>query len=133
MAMVMADRTQIQVNGPTGHHRVRRHHPEWSCIHIPEHISYFSRHSMDRLFIHEKVIWDVRDRYSKVFQSSFNRSQQAKGDGPDLHVSIRTGPLRGQVNRLGPGFAGRTEHVARDRSQDRDHRPLHRGAEVEGF
>lgn len=54
---------------------------KWSYIHIPEHISYFSRHSMDRLFLAEKNTRVAADRYVKIFQSSFNSPQQREGEG----------------------------------------------------
>ena len=54
---------------------------KWSYIHIPEHISYFSRYSMDRIFLSEKNTRVPGSRYAKVFQSSFNNPQQTEGEG----------------------------------------------------
>jgi 2-polyprenyl-3-methyl-5-hydroxy-6-metoxy-1,4-benzoquinol methylase len=57
----------------------KRDGAQWSYIHIPAHISYFSRLSMDKLALVQAG--DLRDIFKKVFQSSFNAPEQAEGEG----------------------------------------------------
>lgn len=57
----------------------KRDGARWSYIHIPAHISYFSRLSMDKLALTQAG--GGRDRFEKVFQSSFNNPQQTEGEG----------------------------------------------------
>ena len=57
----------------------RNHRALWSYIHIPAHISYFSRLSVDALFL-QKASMQVR-RFQKIFQSTFPSPQQHEGEG----------------------------------------------------
>ncbi len=57
----------------------RRQRALWSYIHIPAHISYFSRLSMDMLFVGKVRL--PTGRFEKVFQCSFPASGQEEGEG----------------------------------------------------
>jgi len=57
----------------------RKYRALWSYIHIPMHISYFSRFSMNALFL-SKVHLRGR-RFEKVFQTSFPPQGQDEGEG----------------------------------------------------
>lgn len=55
--------------------------PMWDYLHIPNHISYFSRFSIDKVFS-EKIYMDGTEyKFKKVFQSSFNSPRQIEGEG----------------------------------------------------
>ena len=73
---------------------------QWSYIHIPAHISYFSRLSMDKLALSQAG--SPRDRLEKVFQSSFNAPQQVEGEGlTSMYRLVRPrNPLRWNWSRL---------------------------------
>jgi 2-polyprenyl-3-methyl-5-hydroxy-6-metoxy-1,4-benzoquinol methylase len=57
----------------------RRQMPLWSYLHIPAHISYFSRFSMDALILQKARF--ARGHFEKIFQTSFPAPTQEEGEG----------------------------------------------------
>lgn len=57
----------------------RRDGALWSFIHIPAHVSYFSRFSMDAIF--ERRVSLPGSHFEKIFQSSFPSPPQDEGEG----------------------------------------------------
>lgn len=71
----------------------KQHGARWSYIHIPAHISYFSRLSMDKLALAQAG--GPREGFDKVFQSSFNGPQQTEGEGlTSMYRLVHGSPLR---------------------------------------
>jgi SAM-dependent methyltransferase len=57
----------------------RKQRALWSYLHVPAHISYFSRFSMDALILQKAR--GARGHFEKIFQTSFPARTQEEGEG----------------------------------------------------